>query len=75
MCTEDRDCRNPENLEGGPEDCSPEQVRECQGGREAHPCIDPQDCDHPEKLSGSPEDCSPEQVRECHGSGEGHQCE
>ena len=74
MCTQDSDCRKPKNLEGRPEDCSPEQVRECHGDREAHPCIDSQDCDHPEKLSGSPEDCSPEQVRECHGSADEHPC-
>ena len=31
-------CRKPENLKGNPEDCSPEQIRECHGDAKEHPC-------------------------------------
>jgi len=31
-------CRKPENLKGKPTDCTPEQIRECHGDAESHPC-------------------------------------
>jgi hypothetical protein len=58
-----------------PEDCSPEQIRECHGDSEDHPCVTSQACEHPEKLKGKkPGECSPEQIRECHGDVAEHPC-
>ena len=39
-CTNEKKegCRKPENLKGKPEDCSPEQIRQCHGDVEEHPC-------------------------------------
>ncbi len=37
MCEKKR-CEKPENLEGKPEECSPEQIRKCHGSTEEHPC-------------------------------------
>jgi len=31
-------CQKPEKLKGKPEECSPEQIRECHGDVEKHPC-------------------------------------
>lgn len=31
-------CRKPEKLKGKPEDCSAEQIRECHGDAQKHPC-------------------------------------
>jgi len=31
-------CQQPEKLKGKPEDCTPEQVKECHGDTENHPC-------------------------------------
>ncbi len=67
-------CQKPENLKGKPGECSPEQVRECHGDVEEHPCVDTAGCEHPEKLKGKPGECSPEQVRECHGDVDEHPC-
>jgi ArsR family transcriptional regulator len=30
-------CEHPEKLKGKPGECSPEQIKECHGGKE-HPC-------------------------------------
>ena len=51
MCCneEKKGCRKPENLTGKPEDCSPEQVRECHGDVEAHPCVETPCCEQPER--------------------------
>ncbi len=35
-------CQKPEHLKGKPEECSPEQIRECHGDVKTHPCF-PQD--------------------------------
>jgi hypothetical protein len=67
-------CQHPEKLKGRPEDCTPEQIRECHGDVEVHPCVETGDCEHPEKLEGKPGDCSPEQIRECHGDVTEHPC-
>jgi hypothetical protein len=40
-CQENNEvCQKPENLKGKPEDCSPEQIRQCHGELEDHPCVD-----------------------------------
>ncbi len=31
-------CEHPEKLKGSPEECSPEQIKECHGDVENHPC-------------------------------------
>ena len=33
-------CQKPENLNGKPEDCTPEQIRKCHGSDKDHPCVD-----------------------------------
>lgn len=33
-------CTKPEHLKGKPEECSPEQIRECHGEGAGHPCCD-----------------------------------
>ena len=33
-------CTNPEKLKGDPEDCTPEQIEECHGDSEEHPCAE-----------------------------------
>ncbi len=32
-------CEHPEKLKGKPEDCSPEQIKECHGDSGEHPCM------------------------------------
>ena len=40
-CQEDKEgCQKQENLKGKPEDCSPEQIRECHGEVEENSCTD-----------------------------------
>ena len=74
MCDAKKGCRKPEELEGAPEECSPEQIRKCHGDVQTHPCVETVGCEHPEKLTGKPSECSPEQIRECHGDAKGHPC-
>lgn len=31
-------CQEPEKLKGKPQDCTPEQIKECHGDVEGHPC-------------------------------------
>jgi hypothetical protein len=39
MCEEKKCCcSKPEELQGKPEDCSPEQIKKCHGDVEKHPC-------------------------------------
>jgi hypothetical protein len=38
MCKEDKECEKPEKCEGSPEECTPEQIRECHGDVKEHPC-------------------------------------
>jgi len=38
MC--DCKCQYPEKLKGKPEECTPEQIKECHGDSEEHPCED-----------------------------------
>ena len=46
MCCCDKkeqDCHKPENLKGTPADCTPEQIEECHGDTEKHPCVAEED--------------------------------
>ena len=38
MC--DCKCQAPEKLKGKPEECTPEQIKECHGETADHPCDD-----------------------------------
>lgn len=73
MCDAKKGCQKPEALQGKPQDCTPEQIRECHGDAAQHPCT-PAGCEKPENLKSTPQECSPEQIRQCHGEGEGHPC-
>jgi len=41
MCCRDekKGCQKPEKLKGRPQDCTPEQIRECHGQTPQHPCV------------------------------------
>ncbi|MFP4027783.1 MAG: hypothetical protein ACLFWL_08340 [Candidatus Brocadiia bacterium] len=39
MC-EECGCQDEEKKVENPEECSPEQVEECHGDEEGHPCVD-----------------------------------
>lgn len=39
MCTCKTQCQKPEELKGKPEECSPEQIKECHGEILEHPCL------------------------------------
>jgi len=43
MCKEQDKCEKPENLKTTPKKCTPEQVRECHGDVESHPCMEEQE--------------------------------
>jgi hypothetical protein len=43
MCDEKKKCEKPENLKGKPEECSPQQIKECHGDTKGHPCVDKQE--------------------------------
>ena len=73
MCAEKRECERPQDLKSKPQECSPEQIRECHG-EVKHPCASSTGCQSPEELEGEPGDCSAEQVRRCHGDGKEHPC-
>jgi len=38
MCDAVKKCEKPENLKTKPEDCTPEQIKECHGDVAEHPC-------------------------------------
>ncbi len=39
MCNcKGKGCQHPEKLKDKPKDCTPEQIRECHGDVEKHPC-------------------------------------
>ena len=42
MPEEKNKCQKPENLKGKPEDCSAEQIKECHGDEQPHPCTEPE---------------------------------
>ncbi len=60
-------CEQPDNLKTVPEECTPEQVKECHGEGGDHPCEG--SCEKPDKLKSKPSQCTPEQIEECHGEG------
>ncbi len=75
-CNEKKqECQKPESLKSKPEDCTPEQVKECHGDVDAHPCVETTGCEHPERIQGKPGECSQEQIRICHGETAVHLCE
>jgi len=41
MCKSEsaKGCEQPERLKGKPEECSPEQIKECHGDVKEHPCV------------------------------------
>jgi hypothetical protein len=47
MCNAENKCEKPEKLTTEPEECTPEQIKECHGDVEEHPCA-------PEKEPESP---------------------
>ena len=49
MCKEEmkKGCEQPEKLKGKPEDCTPEQIKECHGEVKEHPCVEQK----PDKLT------------------------
>ena len=39
MCACDKSgCCHPEKLQGSPQECTPEQIQECHGDAQGHPC-------------------------------------
>jgi len=34
-----KECEHPEKLKGKPEECSPEQIKECHAEVAKHPCV------------------------------------
>ena len=53
-----------------PSECLPEQIRECHGEGDGHPC-EATGCEQ----DATPSECTPEQIRECHGDAAEHPCE
>ena len=43
MCKDDKKCEKPEKCAGSPEECAPEQIRECHGDVKEHPCTQEQE--------------------------------
>lgn len=39
MCKKGECCQKPEKLVGKPQDCTPEQIKECHGDAKKHPCM------------------------------------
>ena len=40
MCNAESKCEIPDNLKTKPEECTPEQIKECHGDVEEHPCTE-----------------------------------
>ena len=40
MCKEKEICKHPGKLKGKPGECTPEQIEECHGDEEGHPCAE-----------------------------------
>ena len=38
MCDTENKCEKPENFKTTPEECTPEQIKECHGDVKEHPC-------------------------------------
>ena len=41
MCNKGRCCQRPQELQGKPQECSPEQIKKCHGDVKEHPCVEP----------------------------------
>ena len=43
MCNKEKNnqCEKPENLKTTPQECTPEQIKECHGDEKDHPCVEP----------------------------------
>lgn len=65
-------CEQPDKLKTVPEECTPEQIKECHGDEKEHSCGS--SCEQPEKLKTRPSECTPEQIKECHGDTKKHPC-
>jgi hypothetical protein len=39
MCDPEKKCEKPENLKKTLEECTPEQIKECHGDTDEHPCL------------------------------------
>ncbi len=65
-------CEQPEKLKTVPEECTPEQIKECHGDKKEHSCES--GCEQPDKLKTKPSECTPEQIKECHGDTKKHPC-
>lgn len=65
-------CEQPEKLKTVPEECTPEQIKECHGDKKEHSCES--GCEQPDKLKTKPSECTPEQIKECHGDTKEHPC-
>jgi len=39
MCEECNCCQKSEQLTGKPQDCTTEQIKECHGDSQEHPCV------------------------------------
>ena len=38
MCDAENKCEKPENLKTTPQECTPEQIKQCHGDVKEHPC-------------------------------------
>ncbi|MBN2548839.1 MAG: helix-turn-helix transcriptional regulator [Anaerolineales bacterium] len=68
------DCVHP-GLRPADGECSPEQIRECHGEAQEHPCDCKSGSDCQGEAKQNPLDCTPEQIRICHGEEDVHPCE
>lgn len=40
MCEQGKCCQKPEQMKGKPQDCTPEQIKQCHGSdNREHPCL------------------------------------
>ena len=39
MCEKKQGCQEPKLLKGKPQECTPEQIKECHGDAKDHPCV------------------------------------
>ena len=43
MCDNKQDCQKPDAVKGKPQECPPEQIKECHGDAKDHPCVERDD--------------------------------
>ena len=65
MCNPATKCQKARD----PKTCTPQQIKECHGDVETHPC-ETEGC----QEDVDPKTCSPEQIRKCHGDVKEHPC-